>query len=184
MEYIELGIRGLIGVVFLFSSVSKLSGRRAYSAFVTSVRELALLPAPAAASVAVVVVIAELAIWVLLAVPLPVTATGGFMISALLLTAFATGIALSVTRGARVLCRCFGASTTPLGLRHVIRNAVLAAVALAGALAVPMGGRVRPGGLVVALSVGLLCGLLVALLDDIVDLFRPIGHAVAGHNFQ
>jgi hypothetical protein len=173
VESVDIAIRGLIGMVFLLSSASKLSGRRAYAAFVASVRELALLPARAASGVAVVVVVAELAIWFLLAVPVPVAATGGFAIAALLLTVFAIGIASSVVRGARVRCRCFGASTTPLGFRHVVRNAVLAVVALVGVLAVPMSGPVQPGGLVVAISAGLLFGSFVALLDDFVELFRP-----------
>jgi hypothetical protein len=172
VEYLEAGIRCLVGVVFLASSLSKLAGTNAYRAFTASVGELRLLPARVTPVVAVTVVVAELAIWLLLAAPVPVAAVAGFMVAAGLLAAFAIGIALSLTKGVRAPCRCFGTSTTPLGLGHVVRNAVLAVISLGGAVIAPLGGPVRPGGFVVAVLAGLFLGVLIMSFDDIVALFR------------
>ncbi len=52
----------------------------------------------------------------------------------LMLTAFSVASAAAIARGKRVECRCFGQfSTGPVGVRTLIRNAVLAALAI-GAL--------------------------------------------------
>ncbi|MCD9194405.1 MauE/DoxX family redox-associated membrane protein [Streptomyces albireticuli] len=181
MGYLALGIRCLIGAVFLASAVSKVGGRGAFGRFVSSVRDLRLVPPRSAAPVALCVVAAEAAVCLLLAAPGPgAVAVAGFAVAGVLLGGFAAAVTLSVRRGVRTPCRCFGASTRPLGLRHVVRNLALTAAASAGAAAVLVSGAVRPdapGGVVVAVTGGLLLGGLVVTLDDILDLFRPVGPA-------
>ncbi|CAL9382883.1 MauE/DoxX family redox-associated membrane protein [Streptomyces sp. enrichment culture] len=173
MHYVVLAVQSLVVVVFLVSSAGKLKSRGDIREFTASLRRLRILPASAAGPAAFCVLAAEVAIWVLLVIPVPVARTAGFFVAAGLLTVFAAGITLSLRRGEQVPCRCFGASTTPLGPWHVVRNLLLAGAA-AVAPVLPSGGAVRPGGLVVAVCAGLLLGALVALFDDLVALFRPV----------
>jgi hypothetical protein len=86
-------------------------------------------------------------------------------------------IGLALHRGQTAPCRCFGASSTPLGAAHLIRNVTL----LVGSLAGLVGGvvarhpAVQPLGLAVALAVAAVAVLFVVRLDDdVVALFRPV----------
>jgi uncharacterized membrane protein YphA (DoxX/SURF4 family) len=174
VQYLELGIRCLIGAVFLASSVSKTAGRKAFDAFVASVQRLGLLPARLCRATAIFVVVAEYAVWVLLAVGYTTTAVAGFLMAAGLLLMFAAAIFLVVRRGVHAPCRCFGASTTPLGTQHFVRNAALAAVACTGVVTASATGPLELGGSVVSVLSGLMLGGLIALFDDIYELFQPV----------
>ncbi|MCC3769324.1 MauE/DoxX family redox-associated membrane protein [Streptomyces sp. UNOC14_S4] len=175
MGYLALGIRCLIGAVFLASSVGKVTGHGAFDRFVSSVEGMRVLPARSARPVARCVVAAEFTVWAALAVPVTAVAVLGFVVAGGLLAVFATGILLSLRQGVRAACRCFGVTASPLGVRHVVRNLVLTALAITGAVAVPTAGGTTAGGAAVAVIGGLLAGGLVAALDDILDLFRPTG---------
>ena len=57
----------------------------------------------------------------------------GFMI--LLLGAFSVSIVVNLARGLRPICACFGSwSARPLGWRHLVRNALLIALAVIAAV--------------------------------------------------
>nr|WP_225311513.1 MauE/DoxX family redox-associated membrane protein [Microbispora cellulosiformans] len=128
--------RLLTGIVFLTSAVSKLRGRAAYEEFTAATRALApRLPARPAAAL---VVAAEAAVAPLLA--WRPTALAGFCVALGLLVAFTVAMAAALRRRRRVLCRCFGASTVPVGPGHLVRNAVLAAAAATGAAQAAMTG--------------------------------------------
>ncbi|MEX2981180.1 MauE/DoxX family redox-associated membrane protein [Streptomyces sp. C36] len=172
MGYLALGIRCLIGAVFLASSVGKTAGPGAFDRFVSSVDGMRIVPPRSSRSVARWVVAAEAAVCAALITPLPVAAVAGFVLAAALLAVFTAGIALTVRRGTRTPCRCFGTSASVLGPRHLVRNLALAAMAVTGAIAVTAGGGTAPAGAVLAACTGLLLGGLVAALDDILDLFR------------
>lgn len=181
MQYLAIGIRCLIGVVFLASFVSKVVGREAFGAFVESVRGMRVLPLGLAAPAAVVVVVAEAAICLFVVVPAQIVNLAGFVVASSLLLAFAVGIVMSLRQGVRASCRCFGVSTTPLGPRHVVRNAGLTAVSGLGMAAVSAGADpVRLGGMGVALGAGLVLGGLVTVLDDIVELFGSTSGQATG----
>ncbi|WP_182873420.1 MauE/DoxX family redox-associated membrane protein [Microbispora sp. H10670] len=121
--------RLLTGLVFLASAVSKLRGRATYEEFTAATRALApRLPARPAAAL---VVAAESAVAPLLA--WRPTVLAGFCAALGLLVAFTVAMAVALRRRRRVLCRCFGASTVPVGPGHLVRNAVLAAAAATGA---------------------------------------------------
>ncbi|GIG61499.1 methylamine utilization protein MauE [Longispora fulva] len=173
MQYLVLASRCLIGVVFLASVSTKVAGPAAFAAFVRSVRRMLLVPSGLVKPVAGVVVAAEAAIVVLLAVPTRATAVAGFAVATGLLLAFAGAITVTVRRGTRTTCRCFGASTVPLGPAHVLRNLLLVAVAVAGGVAAPTGGSLRLGESLVAAVAGLVLGGLVTVMDDIRALFHP-----------
>ncbi|MGW1077955.1 MauE/DoxX family redox-associated membrane protein [Streptomyces sp. NPDC002537] len=177
MGYLALGIRCLIGAVFLASSVGKVMGQGAFDRFVSSVEGMRVLPARSARSVARSVVVAEFTVCVALVAPVRAAAVTGFVVAGGLLAVFATGILLSLRQGVRAPCRCFGVSASPLGPRHVVRNLVLTALTVVGAAAVSASGATTAGGAAVAVVGGLLAGGLVAALDDILDLFRPVDRA-------
>lgn len=174
MAYLEIATRCLIGVVFLASSASKLAGRAAFDAFVASLHEMRPVPPNLTGPVARLVVGSEVAVWVLLALPTRWTGLVGLGVAGALLVAFAVAVGRSVRQGVNQPCRCFGLSAVPLGRRHVVRNIVLAAAAATGAVAVAESGSARPDWLLVAGLGGLLAGGLVVVLDDVLELFRPV----------
>jgi hypothetical protein len=167
VQYIEVACRALIAVVFLWSAMSKLRSRAELNAFAESLT--AFLPAGSrwARPVAMAVALTELAI--VPSVAVPVTATAGCALAAVLLVAFIVVIAVVVRRGQRVTCRCFGPSAAPLTRRHLVRNSLLLAAALCGAAA--GGGALHPGGSALAVVGGVVAGLLLIHFDDLVDLF-------------
>jgi hypothetical protein len=173
MHYFALFARVLIGTVFLVSAATKLRSPAAFAAFTRSVRKMKLVPAALVTPVAAGVVSGEVSIVALLAVPVDVTALLGLAVAAGLLTAFTVAIVLVVRRGTDLTCQCFGASTVPLGRVHVVRNLVLLAVAVAGALATRSGGQLHPADAAIAVTAGLVGGGLVTVLDDILRLFAP-----------
>ncbi|MFI7300862.1 MauE/DoxX family redox-associated membrane protein [Streptomyces sp. NPDC050121] len=173
MEYLVAGARGVLGLVFLVSVVGKVAGRPAFTAFVMSVRSLGVVPSVLVRPVARTVIAGEATVCVLMTVPARGAATTGFLVASALLAAFTAGIAVAVHRGTTAPCRCFGPSTTPLGTPHIVRNVVLCAVGVSGALAVPVDAGARPGGVVVAGVAGLFAGAVVTQLDHLLSLFRP-----------
>ncbi|WP_328653155.1 hypothetical protein OG598_04535 [Micromonospora sp. NBC_00330] len=175
MQYLATGIRCLMMTVFLGAVVGKVATRASFKLFVTSVREMRLLPETLARPAALLVVATESAVCALLAFPFRAAVSVGFAVATALLAVFTVGVLLVSRRQVRVSCRCFGASSTPLSARHVFRNALLVALAAVAAVAVAAGwadGPTDPGGSVLAVCAGTLLGLLIVSLDNIVDLFR------------
>lgn len=174
MLYLALGIRCLLGGVFLVSFLTKISGRTEFDQFVASVHGMKLLPRAFARPVAVAVVVAEFAVCVLLASPVRPAAVAGLLLAAGLLLSFMIGVAGAINRGAREPCRCFGASQVPLGPRHLVRNAVLTLCAVLGAMACLGTGPLHAGGVSVAVVGGLLLAWLVIASDTILELFQSL----------
>ncbi|SCL69877.1 MauE/DoxX family redox-associated membrane protein [Micromonospora peucetia] len=173
MQYLTLGLRCLLGAVFLIAAVSKVAGREAFASFAVSLRRMRLLPNGLVRPVAALVVGAELTAGAALAWP---TANGapGFALAATLLILFAAGIGRAVRLDIREPCRCFGPSETPLGRPHIVRNAVLAAVACVGLWGAQQPAPLHASGVIVAVSLGLLAAAATLLLDDITELLRPL----------
>ncbi|MCM2390807.1 MauE/DoxX family redox-associated membrane protein [Streptomyces albipurpureus] len=171
--YIALSCRILLFGVFLTALAGKVHRKAAFDEFTTSIRDMRLFSPKVAGIVAVAVAVGELAALVLLA--LPATASIGLALAALLLLGFTAGMGAALRRGRRTPCRCFGASVTPLGPVHLVRNLVLAAVGATGAAAVAIGGGAgwppHPGGAAIAATAALVAVILVVRLDDLVALF-------------
>jgi len=192
MAYLGLGCRCVIGLVFLVSAVSKLRGRAAFREFSAW---LASLPLPAvrrrAGVLATLLAAAEAAIVVLAAVPWTSgttwaawTAPAALSLAALTLAVFTAGTWVAIARGANQPCHCFGASATPLGRRHVIRDAALCLIAAVGAAgtaaATGAAGAAGPipangEGIAVSLFTGAVIALLVVFLDDLAALYSAPG---------
>ncbi|MFD1538345.1 MauE/DoxX family redox-associated membrane protein [Nonomuraea guangzhouensis] len=170
MQYVEVASRLLLLTMFALALVSKISSRRAWAEFVESTRAMAVVGDAQVAAVAVATAAAEGAVIVLAAVPLRWAGSVAFVIAAGLLGSLTVAVALVVRRGKSVTCRCFGASQTPLGVSHVVRNALLVVIALLG-----LAGSLVTGPFDLFLTVivgvfGAVLGLLVARWDDLVSL--------------
>jgi hypothetical protein len=175
MGYIEVGCRLLIAVVFAGALAGKVTSRAAFTAFVASLRDMQVVPPRLTRAAARASVTTEALITVLMLVPVRLAGVLGFLLSAGLLVVFAAAIAQSLRQGNRAPCRCFGASSTPLGRRHIVRNAALIAVSLLGLGVALAGGPVDVVAGLVAAAAGLFVGAVVMRLDDIVSLFAPSG---------
>jgi Methylamine utilisation protein MauE len=172
---------GLITVLWLVFAVSTAGKLRTWRGFVASLRPLGLLPGRLVPATAVAVATAEVTVLlglsaavagVLDLVPAgPVVRFGGLVAAAALLGVLTGGIALALRRGSSAPCACFGASTRPLGGRHLVRNAILLLVA-AGALVTPAG-PVVPAGALLGAAAGALVAVLLIRLDDLVELLAP-----------
>ncbi len=167
---LDLIARALLVVVFAGAVAGKLRSAQAFAEFLDSVAVLAPGRLPTR-PVGTLVVAGEAAAVVLLLVP--ATRLPGYALSVLLLGAFAMGIARIVHSGQSVRCRCFGGGAGVLGPGHLVRNALLAATACAGAL----GGAATTtaSGALVALTAGALLGLVTTRWEDIAFLLgRPV----------
>jgi hypothetical protein len=179
--YLGLACRCVVGVVFLVSASGKLRSRPAFRAFASW---LAALPVPLVRrqprAAAGVMAAAEALIVILVA--LPWTVRPGLALAAAVLAVFTAGTWLAVARGADAPCQCFGVSASPLGWRHVVRDAVLGAIAVAGAAA--GSGGARPAAAAVGLGAGLVAAGFVVFLDDLAVLFTRTGEPAPGLRIQ
>jgi len=164
MEYVGVGCASLIGWVFLASAISKL---RHFGEFTRSLPALAPVRPGQVRPLAITVVATEAAVPVLLLFPAAIFY--GFALAGALLATFTVAIGTALKRGRRAPCRCFGASSTPLGPSHLVRNSILLISTLAGGLA--LDAQPRAAGLIVAIAAGLVGAILIVAMDDIAFLF-------------
>lgn len=175
MSAVELGCRLMLAVVFVLAAQSKVRGRKALADFTQTLGQFGF-PRSWSGPLAITFIIAELACALLLLV----AAAAGYGLALALLGGFTLGIARVLRGGAKVRCRCFGASDTPMGAAHLVRNGLLLSVALLGAVGHGLGAREPlPVGVgVIAGAVGLLAGFFVTRWDDLVFLLRgPVPNA-------
>lgn len=169
---IGVGCCWLVAVVFAVSAVGKLRSAAVRAAFRRSVAGMAVLPARAVGPVAVAVPIGEAVAVALLVVP-PTAALGAALALALLV-AFTSGIAIVLRRGTRAACLCFGTRERPYGVRHLVRNGLLAATALAGAVLV--GQPTDQALALIMMAGGALAALVLVVFDELLDLFAEPVH--------
>ena len=167
MDVVALGGRVLLALVFAVAAVGKLTDREGARRALRDFRVPARLVAPSAWLLPV----AELTVAVALLVQ--GSARAGAIGAALLLFAFMAGIAAAISRGEAPDCNCFGQiGSAPAGRGTLVRNAVLASVAVA--LAVYGAGRNpaswlagRPTAEVLVLVLGLVSVAAVAALAGV-----------------
>ncbi|MEI5102771.1 hypothetical protein RB200_34950 [Streptomyces sp. PmtG] len=176
MEYLAPGVRGMIGVLFPMSVVGKVAARSSWGAFVAAVGDMRVVPRTLVRPTAWLVTVVESVICLLVSLPLTAAAVTGLTLAAGLLAVLTCGIGLALRRGVRSPCHCFGRSTTPLGIPHTVRNAVLSALAGVSAVTITAPADPHPGAVVLAVAAGVTVGLLVASLDDVLSLLRPARH--------
>lgn len=167
MSYLSVGVMGLLTTVFAFSFAGKI---RAPRELVRTVRPLTSERMAPLLAVAVIVLEGV--------VPLAFAASAagtrwaaalGLLLSGGLLIAF-TWVMRGRPRGSR--CHCFGERGAPYSTRHAVRNLLLAAAAVAGFVEHDRVAGSQADGVVAAAVCGLVLGLLVVMMDDLIDLFR------------
>jgi hypothetical protein len=120
---VALGCRALVATVFTIAVATKLRGGPALMGYLAAAARLGGLRGHQAKPLALLTVGLEGLTVVLLV--LPGTPPLGFVV---LLRA-------ALRRGERIACACFGASVTPIGPVHLVRNGVLIVICLTGLLA-------------------------------------------------
>ncbi|MEV1004496.1 MauE/DoxX family redox-associated membrane protein [Nonomuraea sp. NPDC050202] len=172
IAYVGFGCRVLLAVVFFAAAVSKVRGRRDRAAFQASLGAFGVKPRWRPA-VAAAVITCELATAVLLVAD--VTALAGSAAGAALLIVFTMAISSVLRRGTSVSCRCFGASTQPLGRRHLVRNAILLLIAALGVTGTTPATALgwNPAALMVSGFVAVILAALVISYDDLVSAVLP-----------
>jgi hypothetical protein len=172
MFYLVLTCRCLLGVVFAVSAASKLRPA-GFADFTRTVR--AVVPGWSRWAGPIAAAVAAGEAMVVAGLFLPSTTPYGFGLAGLLLAAFVFAIVHTLRRGAAVRCRCFGSSGTPLGYPHVVRNALLIAVAVAGLLGTAVtagtGLAVPLPAAAVSVAGGVVAAAVLIRLDEIVELF-------------
>jgi hypothetical protein len=166
VHYVALSCRCLVGLIFLVSFATKVTPG-AFRAFAESLHTMNVLPAPLVRVVAPGVVFAELA--VAAALVWTPSARAGALLAAVLLISFSAAIVMSLARHANASCRCFGAGGGRLGVRHVVRNALL----FAACLPVVFGSDAQadPQVALTAAGAGVVAALLVLGMDPVAELF-------------
>lgn len=181
-RYLHFADTVLLTVVFAVAAIAKARSASAFRDFARSLRRLGVPATRVGTPIAAAVIAGESAVTVLLAWSASLAVAGvdgpwrtvpgtlGFVLAAALLTVFSAGIGAGLRRGGGATCHCFGPSATVLGMPHIVRNLLLAALAAAGALVAAEGGRTA--GMVVAAFAGSVTALLIIESDDLVRLFR------------
>jgi uncharacterized membrane protein YphA (DoxX/SURF4 family)/peroxiredoxin len=125
MSIALLGARLLLGVVFLVAAVGKLRDRAGFRRSVVAFG----FPAAMADAASILIPIVEIVVAILI-IRAP-SAWLGAIASLVLLATFTVAIAINLARGRTPECSCFGsASSEPIGPATLVRNIVLAALAL------------------------------------------------------
>jgi hypothetical protein len=120
--YLDIACRACLILVFAVAAFGKLRSRTGYREFAASLRPLgAERAAPAVAA-------AEVAIVILLLFPFG----WGYALGFGLLGVFIGGIALALRSRQPVACNCFGAGGSQLDRTHLVRNGLLALIAVTG----------------------------------------------------
>ncbi|MEU9509541.1 MauE/DoxX family redox-associated membrane protein [Micromonospora sp. NPDC048170] len=168
MTVVALALRLTLVFVLAAAVVGKLHSRASradYRQMFTAMD----VPAPLRAPVAVALVAAEIVTAPLLLVPSTVIL--GSAMAAALFGVLAAGV-YHIVRGARrVRCNCFGgASGVELSALHVVRNVVLAVVALAALVLSFAVGAVATQGIAIAVAAALVLAAIVVRLDDLIYL--------------
>lgn len=162
MSWSDLAARTVLGLVFAVALAAKLRTRRTFRGSLTG---LGWLPARFATPAALLITAAEAATLALLCLPGP----AGFAAAAALLAAFAAGIALTIHKGQKAHCHCFGSSGGVLGTRHIARNVMLILVAVIGTAGT---GPPDPATAVLATGLGALLAAAVVHWDELAFLLR------------
>lgn len=176
MENLALICHFTIMLVFSVSAIGKVRRRAAFDEFARTTRTMLSAAVPkwsvrraGLRRIAGAVVAAELAIPVLVGVP-PSTRWGhGLCI--VLLAVFSIGMIAVIRRGVTTSCSCFGTASGPLGVPHLVRNALLAGAAATGLVVGPVEFAQAGAGLAVAAAAAAVLTLLVTRLDDVIALF-------------
>jgi hypothetical protein len=169
MVNIEISSRCLLAFVFACSAFAKLRSGGSFRTFRDWLGDLPVPVAPRHAG-ALAAAVAGAEVLIVLLVVLPWTVLAGFALAAATVATFIAGTSLAIARGTKAACNCFGAHGALLGRRHVARDTLLLAVAIAGAVASDAHGA-HAAGIAVSVATAAFLAVLIVFLDDVLTLF-------------
>ncbi|SDQ87192.1 MauE/DoxX family redox-associated membrane protein [Thermostaphylospora chromogena] len=169
-HYVVWGVQFTLAGVFLAALAGKLRDGRARAGFVSAVTTIAAVPRGWAGAVGTAVMGVEAA--VVVTVLVPATRVIGLILAAGTLTVFAAALGRALASGRRSSCACFGARSSPLAWRHVVRNVLLAGAAAAAAGHAALAPPVPPQalGVLTAALAATPVVILIVSLDDLWEL--------------
>ena len=160
--------RGVIGLAFALAVVGKALD---LDSFVQGIRSADLLPRGRAKPAASAVVALE-TLTVGLMLPGGTWSVTGLLLAAAQLTGYSAVLVVMLRKG-DVRCACFGPATRVVSAADLVRNAVLAAVAVAGVVAWSRSpGDLATSDAVLVLAPAVATVLLLVALDDVVAVVR------------
>jgi hypothetical protein len=169
MDVVALALRWWIVLVCLAAVVGKLRGRAAvgeFGAMLVAIRVPPRLVLPVGAAI----IGAELLVVGL--GPWPRTGVAGMAVAVALFAVFTAGVARAVRHRVTAPCRCFGGGGGQLSTVHVVRNAVLTAVAaVAGAVSAITADSVTLAAAVIGVLAAGVAAALIVRWEDLAALF-------------
>ncbi|MCG5212399.1 MauE/DoxX family redox-associated membrane protein [Streptosporangium soli] len=130
MVYLEIGIRSFLATVFAWAAISKIWTRDSRKQFHEYLIYLFHVSMRWATRLAALLMLVEFCIPLLLA--FDVTAGPGFLVSLAMTAVLLVTVLLAIRAKKTRPCRCFGDTSVPLGVRHVLRNAAFFLLAVLG----------------------------------------------------
>ncbi|MEV4747620.1 MauE/DoxX family redox-associated membrane protein [Streptosporangium sp. NPDC049248] len=169
MGYVSVGAMTLLSTIFAVSCVGKARNLKEFAGALRSF-------ASERTSMLLAAMVTALEGLTLLAFAISLAgvrwaAVLGFLLAGSLLLAFT--LVMRRIQGAH--CHCFGKHGTRYSARHVVRNVLLTSAAMAGLVEHHGAAGPEPDGIIVAMAFGLLIGLFVVMMDDLVEVLRPAG---------
>lgn len=175
MSHLSLIGSLVLSCVFAASAAGKCRSSRAFSEFLDGVTLFTGFTGRRARALGALVVAAEWAI--VLLCPAPAAGPAGGLLAAATLTAFVVGIGRVLARGDTGSCHCFTTGHGDIGPRHLVRNGLLIALAIAAAAGRSGSGRtwVQAGLPLPEIALDLVVTLVlvgvVLVWDDLASLF-------------
>lgn len=163
----SVAIRTLVVAVFAVSFASKVRGWNSYASW------LARLPVPLASHRGLPATLAASELLAGLLTAFTPTAAAGLAAASVLCVLLLAGVLAAVRGGTNEPCLCFGASAAPMGYQHVVRNALLTALAIAGLITALLARGTAAGSLLGPVIGGLAGATLIIFAEDLVALLRP-----------
>ncbi len=167
----DIAGRVFVGLVFAFAAAGK-SRPAMFRIFSASLTEFGIGSERIRHILALLVIALECctAIGVLPAV----SAVPAMALAAGLVISFSAASVLSLRRGRRPVCSCFGRDDAEIGRSGIIRNCVIATLAVAGAMCASQAGRLNVSAADAVLGIGLaaLATLVVLAWNDLTSLLR------------
>jgi uncharacterized membrane protein YphA (DoxX/SURF4 family) len=170
-EHAVLVARVVMALTFLVSSTGKL---RDVTSFKAAVEDFDVVPRQWASAAVSVVVALELTVVAAMVTGGP-WLVAGFVAASTALVVFSAALVVALRRHRVVSCNCFGAATARVSGYDIVRNAMLLAVALVGALtATAAEDKGIPAAEVTVLAFMAMALTLVAL--NFADIARTLRH--------
>jgi hypothetical protein len=159
-------------VVFATAALSKIRSRTAFQEFAASLGQFGLRSARAKRLLAAGVIGAEVVATCALLIPRDIAGFVRFGPATGLLVAFSVAAAVAGAKSERFVCHCFG-SRAPYRIGpHLVTNALLIAVGVAG-MTTPAGPVLSGGLRVLVIGLGAVAGVLVVSVSAIAEALTP-----------